>query len=284
MRWKTRQRSFALARLCLLLVLSASACQQGPAQDSPPTAAVDASLLGDRFNPAPGLITWTRDANEVLFRAEIVGGEDPFLARSIVPECTIYGDNRIVWQNMLDSADVQVLEDRLSDQTISAFVQYLTVGERIYTFTEKLPEVAAQYDTAPVVEHVTINVNGILHRADGLSGWDSTWFDRVLATCQGLGAAPVLVLPSQAWVNSREVSYDPQPALILWDAAATGIRLGAYTGDTPGWVEGDGVRQLWNRARGLPLNSLYREDGRTYQIALQVPGVTRGSPPPPTSP
>ncbi|MBK8020424.1 MAG: hypothetical protein IPK19_03100 [Chloroflexi bacterium] len=281
MKQNTRQRWIHPMIFSLLLLLMA-ACQQG-ASPAAPTAVVNATVLGEDFNPQPGLITWQREPNYVLFRAEIIGSNDAFLARNTVPECTIYGDNRIVWQNNLDSSEVQILEDRLSDGTISAFVQYLTVNERVYTYTERLPEVAAQFETTPVVERVTVAVNGITHRADGLSGWDPGWFDRVLTACQTLSTAPVLVVPGSGWLSTREVAFNPQPPLILWDAGVTGISLAGFTGDTPGWVQGAGVGQLWNRIRALPVNSLYRDGDRTFQVALQVPGVTLGSPPQPTA-
>jgi hypothetical protein len=261
----------------VLFLLGSAACQT-TAPPAVPTAAASANQIGDDFNPQPGLITWLHDPNYVLFRAEIIGGEDPFLVRNVIPECTIYGDNRIVWQTNLDSSDSQILEDRLSDETISAFIQYLTVNERIFTYTEKLPEVAAQYEVAPVVERVTIAVNDIPHRADSLSGWDIRWFDRVLNACQHLSIAPVLVLPTGGWLTTEEVAYDPQPPLAIWSAERTGIGLADYLGETPGWITGEGVAELWQLVRSLPLTTLYLDGERYFRVALQVPGTTRASP------
>lgn len=255
----------------LLIAIGIAACDQSGSQ-APPTAAV---TIND------GLVTWSRDPNFVLFRAEIAGGEDPFLGRNVVPECTIYGDNRIVW--MTENGDGDALEDRLSDQAISGFIQYLAVNERIYTFTEKLPELEAQYDTVPVVERVIIAVNDITHRADGLGGWESGWFDRVLMACQSLGTAPVLIAPQGGWLTTQEVSYSMQPPLIVWDSERTGISLASYGGNTPGWVTGAGVAELWRRLHSLPFNSLYQDGERFFHVALQVPGVTRASPPTPPS-
>lgn len=272
-------RFAAIAGMIWLFALGVASCSQPPAP--PATAAVSIAAGGDGFNPLPGLITWVRDPNYVLFRAEIAGGEDPFLDRNVIPDCTIYGDNRIVWKNELDAQENQALEDRLSDDAISAFIQYLTVTERIYTFEEKLPDLATQFPTVPVVERVTIAVNGMSHRADGLSGWDAGWFDRVLDTCKSLGQSPVLILPQAGWLSTREVPFDVAPPLVMWDAAATGFSLGEHVGDTPGWVTGQGVAQLWERIHSLPLNSIYQDGDHFYWVALQIPAVTRGSPPTP---
>src|SRR3990172_1691325 len=44
-------------------------------------------------------IDWDHDPSTIVFRAEVVGGEDDdaFYRRNDVPYCTIYGDGRIVW-------------------------------------------------------------------------------------------------------------------------------------------------------------------------------------------
>lgn len=265
--------------LPLLIATGIAACDQAGSQ-IPPTAAV-ALVGGGEFNPLPGLITWSRDPNFVLFRAEIAGSEDPFLGRNIVPECTIYGDNRVVW--LTEGGDGDALEDRLSDGAISAFIQYLAVNERIYTFTEKLPELAAQYETVPMVERVTIAVNDITHRADGLGGWDSAWFDRVLTACESLSTTPVLIAPQGGWLTTQEVPYAMEPPLVVWDSASTGISLGSYTSDTPGWVTGVGVAELWGRLHALPFTSIYQDGDQFFHVALQVPGVTLASPPAPPS-
>lgn len=256
--------------LSLLIATGIAACQ--PAASGPPIASVTV---------ADGLVTWSRDPNFVLFRAEISGGEDPFQGRNTVPDCTIFGDNRIVWTT--DNGDGNALEDRLSDQSISTFIQYLAVNERIYTFTEKLPDLAEQYDTVPVVERVLIAVNDITHTADGLGGMESGWYDRVLTACQSLGVAPVLIAPQSGWLTTQEVPYAMEPPLVVWNSTLTGISLGNYTSDTPGWVTGAGVAELWQRIHALPFNSLYQDGERYFHVALQVPGVTRASPPAPAS-
>ena len=63
--------------------------------------------------PDSGLVTWDRTPQTIIFRADILGGESDFVARNAVPNCTIYGDNRVVWVNELGPFQVQVLEDRL---------------------------------------------------------------------------------------------------------------------------------------------------------------------------
>src|SRR5436309_12025193 len=100
------------------------------------------------------IVHWDHNPQTIVFRADIVGGESDFQARNDVTNCTIYGDNRIVWTNTLGPSEIQVLEDRLPDVGINAFSQYLAVKERIYTYQARLKEIQAQADVNPVVETV----------------------------------------------------------------------------------------------------------------------------------
>jgi|GEM_PF-1879548 len=194
-------RSHPIAAIAVLILILCG-CQQS-VPPGPPTA---------RVSSGGGVIAWTRDPAFVLFRAEIVGGE-AFAAMSQVPLCTLYGDNRIVWTDITDTRDANVLEDRLSDAVISTFIAYLTVNERIYTFEEKLTDRATSGNTMPIVERVTIAVNDTVHRANGLSGWESGWFERVLSACRNLSAAPVLIAPAAGWLSAREVAFTVEAPL-----------------------------------------------------------------------
>ncbi len=229
-------------------------------------------------NSDPNVVVWTHDAQTALFRADIVGGESDFRAHNIIPNCTIYGDNRIVWLNELGPFQIEVREDRLPDGAISAFVQYLTVNERVYTFDALLPEVEQQSEINPVVETVLINVNGIDHRADSLGGWDRDWFPRVLNACKKLSQTPVLVAPSSGWLSAREIPFSPQPPLVLWDSAQMGISPASAPPDAPKWISGDGAASLWHTLHSLPSNMIFEDGDHYYEIALQVPGVTRDAP------
>jgi len=228
--------------------------------------------------PNANLVTWDRSPQTILFRADILGGESDFNARNAIPNCTIYGDNRIVWVNELGAFQVQVLEDRLPDATISAFVQHLTVDERIYTYEARLQDVQTQAGAKPVVETVAINVNGINHDADSLGGWDSAWFPRVLGACKALSPSPVLVAPSSGWVSAQSVAFSTQPPISTWDTAAMGISLASIAGGAPKWISGSAASSLWNTLHSLPSNLIFQEGSSYFQVALQVPGITRAAP------
>lgn len=226
-----------------------------------------------------GIVQWDRSPSTIIFRADVVGGPDQFTRLGEVPLCTIYGDNRVVWVNELDAFHVEILYDTLSDATIESFIAYLTVQERIYTHQALASEEAPQ-DSAPVVETVTINVNQQEHTADAFSGWDSDWFSRVLRSCQQLSQTPILFLPDALWLSVVEVGYTIAAPVAEWNAAETGLSLAEIaSGTQPRWITGPGVRILWDYVNTLPSSLLLSENGHYYQVALQVPGISRTSPP-----
>jgi len=225
----------------------------------------------------PNIVQWDHNPQTIVFRADIVGGESDFQARNDVPNCTIYGDNRIVWVNTLGPSQIQVLEDRLPDVGINEFSQYLAVNERIYTYDAKLKEIQAQADVNPVVETVQINVNDLPHSADSFGGWDADWFPRVLSACQHLGQEPVLVAPSSGWISAQSVPFSMEPPVATWNAQTMGLSLSSVTGATK-WISGAGATSLWTTIHSLPSNLIFEDGSNYYQVALQVPGITRDAP------
>ena len=226
----------------------------------------------------PNIVQWDHSPTTIVFRADVIGGESDFRARNAIPNCTIYGDDRVVWVNELGPFQVQVLEDRLPDAQISAYAQYLAANERIYTYDAHLSDVETQSAVSPVAETVTINVNNTQHQADSFSGWDSNWFPTVLAACKGLSKAPVLVAPSSGWLSAEKVDFSMSLPLATWDEKAMGLSLDAVTGGSPRWMSGNSASQLWNTLHSLPSNLIFQDGTDYYAVALQVPGITRDAP------
>jgi hypothetical protein len=130
---------------------------------------------------------------------------------------------------------------------------------------------------------VTINVNDIDHHADSFSGWGADWFPRVLNACKHLSQTPVLVAPSSGWVSAQTVAFSMQPPLVTWDVQQMGVSLSEVLDGATHWISGDGAGWLWNTLHALPSNTIFQDGDNYYQVALQVPGITRDSPPAPES-
>lgn len=253
-----------------ILILSLTACGGGNTSDVP--------VINDS-NP----IQWDRNPATIVFRADVTGGStDPFLARNEVPACTLYGDNHIVWVNELGVNNTQVLEDRLTDDQIRTFVSDLAINKEIYKYTAKA-DVQPIGDVKPVVETLTIFVNGVNHKTDAFGGWQSSdYYQRIRQTCQEVSSAPVLYVPTGAWLSAREVPYDTQAPATPWNAANNGLSLKdlAANGERK-WITDRNVGVFWDTFRSSPANIQFFEDEKQYQVAIEVPNVTRDSPPAP---
>jgi hypothetical protein len=227
-------------------------------------------------------IQWDRSAATVVFRADVTGGaQDPFAARNDIPPCTLYGDNRVVWTNDLGQYNTQVLEDRLTDDQIRTYVNYLALNEQLYSFKARaeLPS-----NPSPVVERLTLFVNGVNHVTDAFSGWDTQVYLRILDNCRKISMRPVLVVPAAAYLSAQVEDYDPMAISIYWDSAANGLSLAelAVSGERK-WLTGQTVTAIWNVLRGSPPSVQFTENEITYAVALEVPNLTAQSPAAPAS-
>jgi hypothetical protein len=261
-------RSILRTLRVLLSVIVLTACQTDQGQNSTPT------------RPA-SLIQWDGSPSNIVFQADVVGGPQDITRVSEVPLCTIYGDNRVVWVNELDAFHVEILYDYVDDVAIEDFVVYLTVQERIYTYEAHAAEQEIG-DLEPVVETVSINVNGQMHTADAFSGWDSQWFARVVRACKRISQSPILFEPNGAWLTVQVADYNFAAPTVNWNAQGANLSLAEVANSgQPRWIEDSNVVVLWNYLNTLPSNLLFLENNLFHQIAVQVPGISRISPPPP---
>jgi hypothetical protein len=262
--------------ICLspLLILVLAACA---AQDIE-------SSGGETPNPDNNPIRWDRNPLTVVFQADVVGGNDAnaFYLKNEVPYCTVYGDNRVVWTNPASGSDTQVLWDRLTDQDIRAFVGLLTVDDRFYTYQAGADQQTPSPDQ-PVYEQLLLAVNGKVQMSDAFSGWPPDYFENTLDQCRKLSKTPVQFEPDSAWVSAKAIDYDTRIPSVIWDAAAgLSLKTLADSGQ-PQWIKDANAKLLWDMVHSGSIDVQFSEDDGTYQVAVQVPGVTRAAPPAPAS-
>ncbi|MBI1279597.1 MAG: hypothetical protein GC179_15830 [Anaerolineaceae bacterium] len=253
----------------IILLVTLSACGGNTTNNSPAV---------NQTNP----IEWDRDPKTIVFRADVSGGnDDPFYALSEVPVCTIYGDNHIVWINELGVNNIQVLEDRISDDAVREFVSYVALNKQLYNYSAKADTVPLS-DPKPVVETLTLFVNKVNHKTDAFGGWDYDYYLDIVTHCQRVSTSPVIYVPTGAWISARTIPYDSQAARQPWDAKANNLSLKdlAASGQ-PKWITDRNVGVFWNMFLTSPKNIQYIEDNVEYNVAVQVPNITRDSPPAP---
>ncbi|MBC6936361.1 MAG: hypothetical protein DWB42_11040 [Chloroflexi bacterium] len=257
-----------LRLLCLLSLMLLAACGGSGQTDAP---------------AANSPIDWDRSPGTVVFRADVEGGtpEDAFLARSEIPPCTVYGDNRVVWTNEIGPFETQVLWDKVGDEAIRNFVTILTINRQIYSYKAGSALEPAG-PTTPVVETLTLFVNGLQHKTDAFAGWDLDYYRQITDACRQISVAPVLYEPTAAWVSALAVPYDPNAPVVAWDGAANNLSLAELAaGGERKWLTDRNVPVLWNILRTSPPRIQFLEGEERYYVALEVPNVTRSSPPAP---
>ncbi len=259
------KRLLNLIGLLVLVVLAA--CQ--PNAVDPNAAPVD------NTNP----IEWDRNPTTIVFRADITGGNsDPFLARNDVPACTVYGDNHIVWVNQLGTFETQILEDKLTDEQMRRFINYVALNEQYYSYPPRQDNEPASA-VSPVVETLTLFVNNVKHDTDAFSGWDYDYYQRLTDECKNVSIAPVLYAPTAGYISAQVTPYDPTSPIILWDAEANGLSLSelAASGERK-WITDRNVGVIWQIIRTSPPDVILSEGDVQYHVALEMPNITRNSP------
>ncbi|HEX2619584.1 MAG TPA: hypothetical protein VHL11_05535 [Phototrophicaceae bacterium] len=271
-----------LTMLLFSLFLGLAACQTTPPTPTEPPPVP--TPIGEVTHPELiDEIQWDRSPSTVVFRADVTGGtiDDEFYSRNDIPYCTIYGDNRVVWTTTTIRTDDGVVFDIVSDEQIRLFVDRLTNFYNIYNYKTGA-DLLVPSDVEPVVERLTLFVNGNLHQTDSLGGWEYTYFRQILEDCQNISTTPVTFAPDGAWVSAKKVDYDPSHPSITWDGEAADLKLSdlAASGERK-WITGRNITVLWDRLRNNGPDIQFEEGDSTFLAALEVPNITRSSPPAP---
>ncbi|MBE2182518.1 MAG: hypothetical protein IAE89_03745 [Anaerolineae bacterium] len=250
--------------IALLLALTVlSACQPDAPEDLP----------ADRL--------WNPDAGTMIFRADYSRESLPELARiSETAPCTVYGDGRVIWVNELDAFNSEVLFDIVSEAQIQTFINYMAFDENFYAQIAGAAG-SLENDESPLIETILLDVGGRRHTADNYGGWDSGFFNRVLAACKSISSSPIRFEPTEAWLTVREVDAISDAASVYWipdDHGGLSLAALADSAAQPQWVSGAGVTDIWRLLHSMSYITQYGEGERMFQIGLQAPGVTRNSP------
>ncbi|MFQ3647076.1 MAG: hypothetical protein SNJ54_16340 [Anaerolineae bacterium] len=261
------RRWLGLAALTVAIAVAVTGC----GGDAPPTGDV---------SDAPASVSWNRDPLAVVFRAHVTGGNPPAYVRdNTIPECTLYGDGRVVFlRSNPRTGDYEILFDRVDDRTIEAFVYDLIVQFRLYTYDSGL---ARQAPTAeqPVYEQIILNVNDTNHVTDFFADWPGSYFSDVVERCRKLAAAPRLFRPVGVWVAAYQVPLDLMRPYQIWDPSAGGFSLeGLALEGGKRWVEGGLAEYFWNQVIVSPIPSWFIEGSLSFALSVQAPGITLDAP------
>ncbi len=256
----------------LWVVFALAACQPAPAP----------LIEGDGTPTRPdlvGLIEWDRSPSTVVFRALQTGGDSgDFLRLGDVAACTIFGDNSMVYLLPGSEGGTVVAVDKVPDEAIRSFVEDLTLNYQLFNQASGLGNLAPEL-IPPTYETLAIAINGQSFNFDSLGGWDSDYYAGVIERCRAVSAAPAEFAPEDgAWVSARIVTYNPDQPALIWDAVAANLDLAKLAEGERQWVKGAGVVALWDRLRLVRPDLQLQQGEVTYQVAIQVRGITLNAP------
>ncbi len=263
----------------LLSIMLVSACTSGSSGST-------AQNGSDALDTLSSALDWDHSPDTVLVRLDTGGGTgNPVDDLNTLPFCTVFGDGHIVWVDPFADPE-QVLEDRLDDQTIRRFLEYV-IGSGFYSWDAESgfvpPSQEAPGNPGPIVERITVTLYGETRTLDAFSNWPPGAFAEILDRCQHLSNSPVLFVPRGAWLSAVPVEMRSDIPSLPWDIFAESfpqVDLAAITPDNPLWATGDLAELAWEIVRSGRMQITY--NGTAYRLIMQVPGIQPDAPPPPS--
>lgn len=263
-----------MIRFSALLILLALLTGCG---STPPTATrISPPPSGDASTITPPPFTWNNAAGAILFRIDRqLVGETPIEAMNRIPLCTVYGDGYMTWV----TGD-QVLEARISVEIIRSFLDFLIRDQRFYSIRDYVPNQLEPTGKYPL-ELMTLRLNNETRTVRNYYNWQNNEFGAIYERCTRLSAEPVLYQPTGAWLNVQPIAGSQAPR-VIWSKTNTALHLDEIAASgKPIWISGSILGYFWTTLRGARAGVQFVEGDKSFQLGLQIPGVSREAPPMP---
>lgn len=258
-----------LALICTVLLLAA--CGNAPAAEQTSPSQPQGEVIG-----------WDRNPNTIVMRLDrIILNESPRERLNRLPACTLYGDGRLVWVSAVPPAGEEVSETYLDEVTMRSFLEYIIRDLNFYD----LPDLAAQEfppSENAAQESLTLNVSRGLRTIRSYRGWANNAYLAVLERCRTINPQRALFVPTGAWITVYQEERNPALPEVGWPLTAP-FRLAevAASGEAR-WISGVALAQLWSYERQTLGRMQWIENNLAYRVAIQVPNISRDSPPAPS--
>jgi hypothetical protein len=234
-------------------------------------------------NPAPPIEWDTNPSTVIISATNCCGLVTPFYRDNYIPDALVWGNGRILWTQMGANGSRQVLQGQLSSSQLQDWLQSAAkAGFFGWKALYKDDISPTDIPTRCITISLSSQVKQVCEYFQGAPEAYQNLYDQL---SQGLGVAGMPFVPQQAYltahsfpkVNLGNDGAAPAGKTPLWNDKAAGVTLaGAGNGV---WLEGASVKQAWELVNKNPMAPAAVENGQTYQLTLQVPGISLSAPP-----
>lgn len=265
--------------LAASLLAACTSGQGGQGQPNPPSGGQTEPTATSQ--PSGPVITWDKAPETIIVRLDrVVLKEPPYEGLNRIPVCTLFGNGRLLWVNNVPPNGEEVLESYLDDVTIRTFLEYIIRDKKFYNTPDYASQELPPSENSPV-ESITLNVSQEARTVRSYRPWPENLYLDIVNRCRSLTETRALFVPEGAWVSAYAVPDNPNAPKIGWPGTGPFRMSELSAAGEPLWVTDVGLTQLWNMQRQSLGQVLWLEAGKTYKVAIQVPGISRESPPAP---
>lgn len=247
---------------------------------------------GDSGTPQPSstpqvsspVINWDKSPTTVVIRLDRTVPKEPaYDAHNRIPPCTLYGDGHLVWVNNISGQGEEVLEAYLDEVTMRGFLEFIIRDQKFYDVPDYASQELPPTETTAVTS-ITLNVNSNMRTIRSFRPWPSDIFSIINDRCLKVSSSRAVVDPPAAWVTVFEQPRNQGPYSV-WKVTMPFKAAQAAASNTTQWVTRPALTELWQLTRRFFGNIQWIEGTKAYRVAIQVPGISRDSPPaPPPTP
>jgi hypothetical protein len=229
--------------------------------------------------PAPA-VKWNTSPEAQIVSATYCCGHVPeAIQLNYIPDAQIFGDGRIVWVQTAADGQRKLLEGKLPQDQLARFLQSaVNLGffdwQELYTVANSPTDMASKC--------LFIQVERQSKRVcEYFKGAPQPFHDLYSIVAQGGGVTGQEFTPKTGFLIARMLDgpapTNGQAGVMTWDSTATGFSLSQAAEGV--WLKGTVLEAAWMLVNVSSRGTFVIENGKLYQVSLQIPGLSMVQPP-----
>jgi len=225
-------------------------------------------------------LAWDTSPQAKIIVATLCCGLAPDLLRiNYLPASVVWGNGHILWTKSDSNGHKQVLEGILNQDQMSALVKGV-INQGFFNWEELYKSPNSPTDLPP--KCISLQLKDRSHRVCEYYKGAPTEFNNLYNTlASGAGLEGKDYQPSKGFLVSHPQGASFNPAsngqISVWDAKSTNLSLSQAINGL--WIEGPALKAAWEFVKSRPAGPMVKDNGKYYQLSLQIPGVSMIEPP-----